>query len=206
MTPPVQRALDDATKPDARPSLAVLGNAGFVGLMVGAGLIQSSHAVLYSFGSIEWHRLGYSAVQIGVFWAMGIVVEVSLFFWSRHALRRFDPLELMIIGGVVALVRWTLFSLNPGFLGFAVLQGMHGLTFAATYVGTQHAIARMVPERLTASAQSMYMTVSGLMLAATTFAAGPLYAAFHLTAFAAMAVPALAGLILIFVVRRKGWA
>lgn len=206
VTPRAQRALDDAAKPDDRPSRAVLGHAGLLGLLIAAGLIQSSHGVLYGFGSIEWHRLGYSAPQIGVFWATGILGEVALFFWSTQVVRRFGPLELTVIAGVAAVVRWGLFPFDMGFAGFALLQALHGLTFGATYLGTQHAIARMVPERLTASAQSMYMMIAGLIFAATTFLAGPLYAAFGIGAFPTMTVPAVVALGIVAVVRRKGWA
>ena len=202
-TPSAVRALDDAARPDTRASREVLGNIGFLALMAAAGLIQSSHAVLYSFGSIEWRALDYSTFQIGVFWAMGIACEVAMFFWSAVILRRVGPFGLIVLGGIGAIVRWSLFPLNPGLLGFAFLMGFHGLTFGATYVGTQHVIARMVPERLTASAQGLYAMVSGILLAVTTLAAGPLYKTFGIHAFLFMIPVAVAGLALLFFFRRR---
>jgi PPP family 3-phenylpropionic acid transporter len=203
LTPPAVRALDDAVKPDTRPSREVLGNVGFLALMGAASLIQASHAMLYSFGSIEWRALGYSPFQVGVFWAMGIVCEVSMFIFSTLLVRRTGPFGLLVAGGIGAMVRWSLFPFNPGFLGFAVLQGFHGLTFGATYVGTQHVIARMVPDRLTASAQGLYVMVSGVMLAVATMTAGPLYERFGIHAFWFMIPIAAAGLVLLASFRRR---
>jgi PPP family 3-phenylpropionic acid transporter len=126
-----------------------------------------------------------------------------MFIFSTILVRRTGPFGLLVAGGVGAMVRWSLFPFNPGFLGFAVLQGFHGLTFGATYVGTQHVIARMVPDRLTASAQGLYVMVSGVMLAIATMAAGPLYERFGIHAFWFMIPIAAAGLILLAAFRRR---
>src|SRR5690606_25013765 len=156
----------------------------------------------YSFGSIEWAARGYSPFQIGVFWAMGIVCEVSMFIFSTVLVRRVGALGLIVAGGVGAIVRWSLFPLDPGFVGFAVLQGFHGLTFGATYIGTQYVIARMVPEQHTASAQGIYVMVSGVLLAVVTMAAGPLYQAYGIAAFWFMIPVAVAGLVALLAFRR----
>jgi PPP family 3-phenylpropionic acid transporter len=104
---------------------------------------------------------------------------------------------------VGAIVRWSLFPLDPGFLGFAILQGFHGLTFGATYVGTQYVIARMVPDRHTASAQGLYVMVSGVLLSLATMAAGPLYENFGIEAFWFMIPVAVVGLAAVFTFRRR---
>ena len=53
--------------------------AGFVLFIVAAGLIQSSHAVLYGFGTLHWLAAGYDKDTIGLLWAVGVVAEVMLF-------------------------------------------------------------------------------------------------------------------------------
>ncbi len=104
----------------------------------------------------------------------------------------------LTIGGVAAILRWLAFPLEPGFAGYLVLQGLHAFSFGAVYVGSQHAIAHSVPEELTASAQGMMAMVSGLLMALTTLASGPLYEALGGQAFALMAVtPAVALVILV---------
>jgi PPP family 3-phenylpropionic acid transporter len=202
VTPPEIRALDDAVKPDTRPSWAVLGNAGFLLLMLAAGLIQASHAVLYSFGSIQWRVEGYSDIQIGAFWAIGIVCEVAVFMWSTVALKRVGAYGLVIIGAVAAIVRWTAFPFEPTFLLAFVMQSLHGLTFGATYVGTQHLIARLVPEKLTASAQGIFAMMGGILMAAATSVAGPIYNSYGVDGFLFMVPVAVAGLLILLGIHR----
>lgn len=198
VTPPAVRALDDKTRPEPRPARAVLGHPGFLALILVGALIQASHAVLYSFGSINWGTLGFTGFDIGTFWAISLAAEILLFTFSGTVLRAIGPLGLLVLGALAAIVRWFFFAEDPGFFGFAALQALHGLTFGATYLGNQHAIARTVPEEMTASAQGLFGMVTGLLMAGTTFLAGPLYASFGADAFLVMIVPpALALLILV---------
>jgi PPP family 3-phenylpropionic acid transporter len=199
VTPPAVRALDDQTRPPRpRSPRKLLAQPAFLALLCVGGLIQASHAVLYSFGSIHWQGLGFSGFDIGIFWAAGVACEILVFAQSGALIRRFGPLGVLALGGFAAILRWAVYSADPGFLGFAVLQALHGLTFGATYLGTQHAIARLIPEELTASAQGLYAMVAGLLLAAATFLAGPLYAALAGRAYLVMiAFPAVALLILV---------
>jgi PPP family 3-phenylpropionic acid transporter len=190
VTPPAVRALDDATRPPPISARAVLGRPGLIALLMVGGLVQASHAVLYSFGSIYWQKLGFDSVAIGGFWATSIVFEVALFMFSGFFVRLLGPFGLLVLGTIGAIVRWALFPLETQFVGFAVLQALHALSFAATYLGSQHLIARAVPENLTASAQGLLGMISGVLLALATATAGPLYRSFGGEAYFAMIVPA----------------
>jgi PPP family 3-phenylpropionic acid transporter len=204
VTPPAARALDDAMRPAPVSAWAVLGRPGLIALLMVGGLVQASHAVLYSFGSIYWQRLGFDSVAIGAFWAISIVFEVSLFVWSGWAVRLLGPFGLLVLGTVGAIVRWALFPLADGFVAFGVLQALHALSFAATYLGSQHLIARAVPEDLTASAQGLLGMISGVLLAIATTAAGPLYRSFGGDAYFAMIVPAALALFILIGHRLAG--
>ena len=197
VTPTAVRALDDRMRPERPSPRKLLAQPAFLALLFVGGLIQASHAVLYSFGSIHWQGLGFNRFDIGIFWAVGVACEILVFSQSGAVIRTFGPLGILVLGALAAILRWTGFAINPGFLGFAVLQGLHGLTFGATYLGTQHAIARLIPEELTASAQGVYSMVAGLLLAGATFLAGPLYTALGGHAYLVMiAFPGLALVIL----------
>jgi PPP family 3-phenylpropionic acid transporter len=150
--------------------------------------------MLYSFGSISWQRMGFSSVDIGTFWAMSIVFEITVFSFSGALVRSVGPFALLVIGAAAAAIRWSLFPLEVGFVGYAALQALHCLTFAGAYLGNQHLIARAVPEELTASAQAIFRMIQGISLAVATAAAGPLYRSFGLDAFFAMVVPAVVAL------------
>jgi PPP family 3-phenylpropionic acid transporter len=197
VTPRAVRALDDASRPAPQRARDVLGHPGFLALVLAGGLIQASHAMLYSFGSIHWRSLGFSGIDIGIFWATGVVCEISLFVVSTRVVRLIGPLGLIAVGGVVAIIRWGLLATDPGFFGVFGLQMLHAFTFAATYLGNQHAIARVVPEEMTASAQSIYASSNAILTAAATAASGPLYEAFGAEAFLAMTAPAAVALVIV---------
>ncbi len=183
VTPRAVRALDDATQPKPKRTRDVLGHPGFLALLLVGGLIQASHAVLYSFGSIHWRALGFSGFDIGAFWAIGVCVEILLFSQSGRLIRLVGPLGLLAIGATAAIIRWSCDSTDPGFAGFLALQALHGLTFGGTYLGNQHAIVRAVPEEMTASAQGVFGMISALLMAGATMLAGTLYESFGAGAY-----------------------
>jgi PPP family 3-phenylpropionic acid transporter len=191
VTPPAIRALDDAARSERKPAREILGNPAFLALLAAGGLIHASHGAVYSFGSLYWQQLGFSGVEIGSLWAIGVVCEVVLFLWSGAAVRKVGDVGLILLGALGALLRWSLFPLNIGFGGFLLVQSLHGLSFGAAFLGIQQAIARIVPEEMTASAQGIYAMMTGILMAGITALAGPLYGAFGGDAFLAMVVPVL---------------
>jgi PPP family 3-phenylpropionic acid transporter len=201
VTPPADAATE-AKRTDSRSRREVLGNRAFLALMAACGLTQASQAMLNGFGSIEWTRLGFSGFQIGTYWAIGLGCEIALFVWSAPALRKFGSIGLLIIGAIASILRWSLFPLEFGYWGYAALQAMHGLTFGANALGTQHLIAEIVPERMTASAQGIYAMFLGLLLATTTSLTGPIYAAFGIDGFWFMVPFAAASLLICLAFRR----
>ena len=203
VTPKAVRAADDAARPAPKPFRFLLAHPAFLTLIVVGGLIQASHAVLYSFGSIYWHKLGFDGLDIGFFWAVGVGCEILVFLWSRPLVRVFGPFGLLVLGGAFAVLRWIFMAAEPGFIGFTLLQALHAFTFGAAYLGNQHAIARAVPEEATASAQGLFAMVTGILMAATQMLSGPLYEALGAVAFLVMApIPAVA-LVILAVYRRR---
>jgi len=202
VTLPTVRALDDAGRPARPPLWPALREPAFLVLIVVGGLIQASHAMLYSFGSLFWHRQGFGGVAIGAFWATAVICEILLFLWSGPLVRRLGPFGFLAFGGVAAIVRWLAFPLEPGFSGYLALQALHAFSFGAVYLGCQHAVARTVPEELTASAQGVMAMVTGLLMALSTLAAGPLYENLGGNAFALMAVLPAVALVVLALFRR----
>lgn len=201
-TPPAIRALDDAVRTDQRPSLAILADPGLLVVLFAAGLAMGSQGMLNGFASIYWRQLDISGIGIGALWAIGIVSEVALFMWSRPLIGRFGPYALLGAGVVASMVRWTLFPFAGNLYGFAALQTLHGLTFAAVYGGTQSLIARMVPERSTAFVQGMFGMITGTLMALMTAISGPIYAAIGVYGFLCMVPVAGLGLAIMIAGRR----
>ena len=171
-----------------------------LGLATG-GLIQSSHAVYYAFGSINWQRLGYSDGLIGILWGIGVVAEILLFTQSGRVLRVVGAPRLLMLAAGGAVIRWTLLAFNPPFWLVIFCQALHGLSFGAAHLGALHFVAQSSPPSLASTAQSLYASISaGIMMGAMTLAAGPLYDRFLSEAYllpAATALAAFAGAILL---------
>ncbi len=201
-TPAAIRALDDAARPDERPSLAVLTDPGLLVVLFACGFVMASQGMLNGFASIYWRHLGFPDLGIGILWAIGVVSEVTLFMWSRRLIDRFGPYGLLGAGVITAMARWALFPFLDNIYAFAVLQALHGITFAAAYAGTQSLIARMVPERTTASVQGVFGMITGTLLAVTTALSGPIYDSLGVWGFLWMVPVAGAGLAIMIAGRR----
>lgn len=196
VTPPEIRAADDAAKPEVVSARSILTSRSFLVVIISASLITATHAVFYSFGTIHWEKLGFTGGEIGLLWASGVVAEIGMFAISGRALRKVAPERLILFGAIAAIVRWSLFPLATNLWTSLALQMLHALTFAAVYAGMQLAVARDVPEEMTASAQGIWQTGSGLALALATLLGGPLYG--HLGA-AAFPVMTIAGVVAVVV-------
>lgn len=78
----------------------------------------------------------------------------------------------------------------------AAAQALHGLTFALMHLVAMDVIARAVPERLSATAQSVYGTGAlGIASAIMTVTSGYLYTWFGMQAFWVMAALCAIGLL-----------
>lgn len=203
VTPPLERALDEVSKAKAtsKPAWEILTKRSFIAIALSTSLIQASHGVFYGFGSIHWASLGFSGDELGMLWAIGVVAEILMLRFSGR-FRRLGAEGFIIVGAVGALVRWALFPVITDFLPSLALQMLHGLTFAATFVGMQMGIARDVDEERTASAQGVCQVVGGVLLAVSTLLAGPLYARIGVDSVWAMVVPPLIGLFVLWLFSR----
>ncbi len=174
---------------------ALAKDRGFWLFVLSAAALQSSHQLLYGFGTLYWRGLGFSDTVIGVLWAEGVLAEIVLFWYSAPFVARLGPLGLMALGGAAGIVRWSLMGLVPGLAAAAALQLLHALTFGASHLGAMHFMARRVPPGAAASAQSLYAALSaGLGSGLVMLAAGALYAAYGGHAFPFMALLSAAGL------------
>jgi MFS transporter, PPP family, 3-phenylpropionic acid transporter len=171
-------------------------------LLIGAAVIQSSHGMFYSFTTIQWQALGFSNGVIAAFWSAGIFAEIMVFFAAGRLAKRLSPWDLMRIGGLVAIARWTLFPLEWGAFGYVVLQVGHAFSFAFTHLGLQYRLAETVEEERQASAQGAYVFYNGAFLAASTLLSGIIYRYAGLNGYFAMALLAIAGLGILAVAAR----
>ena len=167
----------------------------FMVFVVAASLGQASHAMLYTFGPVQWDAQGYDKFTIGSFWAISIMAEVTLFGFSGALVKRFGPIGLIIMGICGGIIRWLFMAQDFGLGITAVLQTLHAISFAMVHLGTMHYIRETVPAGLRNSAQGLYAAISGgIALSASMWLSGLLYSELLGNTYLVMAAISLAAL------------
>ncbi len=197
---------DDAAASPARgPKRGSIGTLlripVFRRLMLVAALIGGSHALHDGFEVIRWRSAGLSAAQCSELWAISVAAEVAVFsFLGSRLLGWLGPGRALVLSGLAGMVRWGTAALTARFAIMALVEPLHGLTFALLHLACMEVIGRVVPTELAATAQAFYATVAmGAMQAAVTLASGPLYGRFGAAAFwpmglmCALAIPVALG-------------
>jgi len=170
-------------------------------LILGAGLVLSSHAFLNGFSTLHWRDLGLSGTTIGALWSIGVVGEVALFWYSTRVLARTGAFGLLVLGAAGAVARWVGTGFDPPLAVLFALQAGHALSFAAVHLGCVHALGAIAPQGLAGTTQGLYTVASGIATALAIAASGPLYRDFAGQAYWAMAALAAVGLCLIGLAR-----
>ena len=175
-------------RPDVRyPAFVLLRQKPFLIFIAAVSLLQSSHAVLYVFGTIHWREAGLSNGVIGALWAEGVIAEIVLFAFSGAVVARVNPVRLMWLAAAAGIVRWAILANTTDIAVLFSVQWLHGLTFGAAHLAAMHHMLRTVPEHMSASAQSLYSGFAiGLVMGLTMLISGWLYAELGGGAFYAM--------------------
>lgn len=189
--------------PPSGAAVAFLRSPAFLAVAGAASLIQGSHALFYGFSTLDWTTAGLSGRTVGILWAIGVFAEVVLFGASGRLPAAFTPAALLGLGAFGAVVRWGAMALSPPLAILAPLQCLHGLSFAATHLGSVQFLARAAPDRLGATAQGYLTLVLGVVMAGFMALSGLLYAASGTRAYAAMALAAALGGVLAWVAHRS---
>jgi MFS transporter, PPP family, 3-phenylpropionic acid transporter len=182
----------------ARLSQAARGGAirtllkisSFRRLMIVAALVGGSHALHDGFEVIRWRAAGLSPSQSSVLWSISVAAEVGMFLYvGQRLLERVGPGRAMMLSAIAGIIRWGTAAQTAWFPAMALVEPLHGLTFALLHLACMDMIERVVPAELAATAQTFYATVAmGAMSAVVTLASGPLYDAYGAKSFWSMAV------------------
>lgn len=189
MTPRVV-APSDAPVP-ARPKL--LRDRPFIAVIAAASLIQASHAEYYGFSAVQWSAAGFDGTAIAALWALGVAAEIVLFALQSRLPPFFEPTVLLLAGACGGVLRWIGMALDPPAFMLAALQLLHALSFGATHLGALMFLGRHAPPAQAATAQGYLAIASGVAMAGAMALSGVLYRDFGSTAYAAMALMAIAG-------------
>jgi MFS transporter, PPP family, 3-phenylpropionic acid transporter len=159
-------------------------------LVLVAALILSSHAMHDAFAVIRWRAAGVSPAMASVLWSEAVAAEVLVFFLIGPALVTWlTPAGALAVAALAGLLRWTVMAQSAAVLALALVQPLHGLTFALLHLACMRLLAQIVPPGLEGTAQALYGTVGiGAATACLTLVSGALYARMGAHGFWGMAV------------------
>ena len=113
-----------------------------------------------------------------VLWSESVAAEVLVFFLIGPALVTWlTPAGALAVAALAGLLRWTVMAQSAAVLALALVQPLHGITFALLHLACMRLLARIVPPGLEGTAQALYGTVGiGAVTACLTLVSGALYA------------------------------
>lgn len=180
---------------------ALLRDGGFLAVIVGAALIQGSHAAYYTFASIDWQAAGLGGMTIAGLWVLGVLAEIVVFALSPRFV--LPPSLLVVIGGLSAVARWLITAQEPSVAVLSVVQLAHGLTYGLTQVGTMGLLVRHVPAHAMARGQGYFAACSGIVSSSASILSGVVYARYGQGVYYVMAAMALSGAVVMWLARHR---
>ena len=167
---------------------ALYRNTPFRRLLVVTALIYGSHAMHDAFAVIRWGAAGIDAATASMLWSEAVAAEVVVFFLVGPILvDRLGPRGAAAIAAFAGVIRWIVMAQTADLVALALVQPLHGLTFALLHLACMRLIGTAVPAELAATAQGIYAAGGGVTTALLTVASGGLYGRFGADAFLAMA-------------------
>ncbi|MGZ6040209.1 MAG: MFS transporter [Phenylobacterium sp.] len=136
----------------------------FMTAVVSAGLIQSAHAFYYGFSTLAWKRQGIAEDMTGILWATGVTAEIGFLWFLEPWRRRIGPRNLLALGGLGAVVRWTALAFSPPLWALFPLQALHALSYAATFIASLLLVEQLSTPRNASAAQAINSALSGGVL------------------------------------------
>jgi PPP family 3-phenylpropionic acid transporter len=167
---------------------AVLKIPGFRSVMAASALVYGSHAMHDAFAVIRWSDSGLAPSTISFLWAEAVLAEVFVFLLVGPAmLDRFGARAAAVLAAAAGVVRWCVAGLTSSVLLLAMIQPLHGLTFALLHLACMRLMRAVVPITIAATAQAVYAFGSGLVSTLLTLVSGALYETYAGAAFIPMA-------------------
>jgi MFS transporter, PPP family, 3-phenylpropionic acid transporter len=154
-----------------------------------SALVFGSHALHDAFAVIRWSDAGIDTSAISILWSEAVAAEVIVFLFAGPALvTKFGVRGAAVLAASAGVARWLIASATTSVLLLAILQPLHGLTFALLHLACMRSMAVHIPIHLSATAQAIYALAAGVVTAALTFLSGILYGWYGGASFLLMAV------------------
>lgn len=157
--------------------ISLLTSKAVIGFIVVNILLQISFGPYYTFFSIFLQEAGYSTTMTGVFWAIGVIAEVILFWQFGRIMHLMSWRSWVVWSLILTGVRWTLTGyLLHSVWALILLQTLHAFSFAAMHAVSMRYIQILFPADTQVRGQALYSSVGfGMGGAIGAFTSGLLW-------------------------------
>lgn len=127
-------------------------------------LMQTGFGAFYVFYTLHLQTHGHSGTAIGVLWAIGVAIEIAMFWQVPRLIERFGAPQLISFCIAATVLRWVVTALfADSFVVMAAAQLLHALGFAVFHACCMRQMTEFFPGRRAAAGQSLlYAFSSGL--------------------------------------------
>lgn len=121
--------------------------------LTSVALLWGSHALLEGYHSVYLESLGWSAGQIAVAYAIGVISEI-LIMWNFYRLeKKYSLYFLYLISAVVTILRWIILGLTTDMTIIYLTQFFHAFSFGLFYISAVKITYLVLPEEIKDSGQ-----------------------------------------------------
>lgn len=127
---------------------------------VSAALMVFAHGALYTYFSLYLAQLGYSKALIGVFWVVGVVVEIAFFATQGRVFARVPVFRLLSFAFVCAVLRFVMIAeFAQMWILLLIAQLLHAATFAVHHSASILLIQKWFPGAAAGRGQALYISI-----------------------------------------------
>ncbi len=149
--------VDSIVDSDARAFRDSSMNLGLASFLIMNILLQITHGPYYVFFSIYLQGLGYESWAIGLFWSLGVIAEIVIFWRIAFFLRYWSLRQLVVACLMLTTLRWLLtayFADNN--LILIASQCLHAFSFGLLHAVSVKYIAIFFPGGKQLHGQALY--------------------------------------------------
>tara|TARA_A100001011_G_scaffold395689_1_gene491464 strand:- start:680 stop:1687 length:1008 start_codon:yes stop_codon:yes gene_type:complete len=136
-------------------------NSKSINFLLASFFMLVAHAPLYTLYSLWLENNGYSKLQIGLIWSIGVLAEIIFFNFQFAIFKRFEVKKVWVFCFAITTLRFFFLAFSNGSLLVIVLtQMLHSLTFAAHHSASISLVNQLFPKNAQARGQSLYTMAS----------------------------------------------
>jgi MFS transporter, PPP family, 3-phenylpropionic acid transporter len=151
------RAPTSTVAEEGTPFSVRLRRPEVIAFFIVALLLQVSFGPYYTFYSIYLDEHAYSTSALGIYWSIGVILEIAVFTFSTWIFRRWSAATVLIASTIAASLRWAMVSMWPESVTLmAFAQALHALSFAAFFAASMQFLVLFFPGRQNGHAQGVF--------------------------------------------------